>query len=188
MVMCRVLRVSRSGYYDWVGRPLPERAQDDERLLVLIRASHTASGGIYGALRVTADLRETGEGCGKNRVARLMRINGISGVTGYKIPRPVFGKPSILIPNRLQRQFTVSCPNEAWVTDITYIRTWQGWLYLAVVIDLFARKVVGWSMKPTLAKELVLDALLMSAQRPLNRPQNAAERCPSEWGQSIGDL
>lgn len=132
---------------------------------MLIRASHTASDGIYGALRVTADLRETGEGCGKNRVARLMRINGIRGVTGYKIPRPVFGKPSIMIPNRLQRQFTVSRPNEAWVTDITYIRTWQGWLYLAVVIDLFARKVVGWSMKPTLAKELVLDALLMSVWR-----------------------
>jgi len=165
MVMCRVLQVSRSGYYDWVGRPLSERARDNERLLVLIRASHTASGGIYGALRITADLRETGEDCGKNRVARLMRINGIRGVTGYKIPRPVFGKPSILIPNRLQRQFTVSRPNEAWVTDITYIRTWQGWLYLAVVIDLFARKVVGWSMKPTLAKELVLDALLMSVWR-----------------------
>jgi len=165
MVMCRVLKVSRSGYYDWVGRPLSERARDNERLLVLIRASHTASGGIYGALRITADLRETGEDCGKNRVARLMRINGIRGVTGYKIPRPVFGKPSILIPNRLQRQFTVSRPNEAWVTDITYIRTWQGWLYLAVVIDLFARKVVGWSMKPTLAKELVLDALLMSVWR-----------------------
>lgn len=165
MVMCRVLQVSRSGYYGWVDRPLSDRARDNERLLVLIRASHTASDGIYGALRVTADLRETGEGCGKNRVARLMRINGIRGVTGYKIPRPVFGKPSILIPNHLQRQFSVSRPDEAWVTDITYIRTWQGWLYLAVVIDLFARRVVGWSMKPTLAKELVLDALLMSVWR-----------------------
>ena len=89
MVMCRVLQVSRSGYYGWVDRPLSDRARDNERLLVLIRASHTASDGIYGALRVTADLRETGERCGKNRVARLMRINGIRGVTGYKIPRPV---------------------------------------------------------------------------------------------------
>ena len=165
MVMCRVLQVSRSGYYAWIDRPLSDRAQDNERLLVLIRASHAASGGIYGAPRVTADLREAGEHCSKNRVARLMRINDIRGVTGYKIPRPLFGKPSILMPNRLQRQFTVSRPNEAWVTDITYIRTWQGWLYLTVVIDLFARKVVGWSMKPTLAKELVLDALLMAIWR-----------------------
>jgi putative transposase len=165
MVMCRVLQVSRSGYYDWVGRPMSDRAKANERLIVLIRASHTAIGGIYGARRVTADLKEAGEGCGKNCVARLMRVNGISGVTGYKVPKPLFGKPSILMPNRLQRQFTVVRPNEAWVTDITYIRTWQEWLYLAVVIDLFARNVVGWSMKPTLAKELVLDALLMAVWR-----------------------
>jgi len=163
--MCRILKVSRSGYYDWVDRPLSNRARDDERLLVLIRASHTASGGIYGSPRVTADLRETGERCSKNRVARLMRLNEIRGITGYKTPRPLFAKPSLLMPNRLQRQFTVGRPDEAWVTDITYIRTWQGWLYLAVVIDLFARKVVGWSMKPTLAKEVVLDALLMAVWR-----------------------
>jgi len=163
--MCRILKVSRSGYYDWIDRPLSNRARDDERLLVLIRASHTASGGIYGSPRVTADLREAGERCSKNRVARLMRLKEIRGITGYKTPRPLFAKPSLLMPNRLQRQFTVSRPDEAWVTDITYIRTWQGWLYLAVVIDLFARKVVGWSMKPTLAKEVVLDALLMAVWR-----------------------
>ena len=165
MEMCRVLQVSRSGYYAWIDRPVSLTAQDNERLVVLIRASHTASGGIYGSPRVTADLRETGERCGKNRVARLMRIYDIRGVTGCKRPRPLFSRPSLLMPNRLQRQFTVSAPNQAWVTDITYIRTWQGWLYLAVVIDLFARKVVGWSMKPTLAKELVLDALLMAVWR-----------------------
>jgi putative transposase len=163
--MCRILNVSRSGYYDWVGRPLSNRARDDERLIVLIRASHTASGGIYGSPRVTADLREAGERCSKNCVARLMRLNEIRGITGFKRPKPSCGKPSLLMPNRLQRQFTVSRPDEAWVTDITYIRTWQGWLYLAVVIDLFARKVVGWSMKPTLAKEVVLDALLMAVWR-----------------------
>jgi putative transposase len=146
--MCRILQVSRSGYYDWIDRPLSNRARHDERLLVLIRASHTASGGIYGSPRVTADLREAGERCSKNRVARLMRLNEVRGITGYKRPRPLFAKPSLLMPNRLQRQFTVSRPDEVWVTDITYIRTWQGWLYLAVVIDLFARKVVGWSMQP----------------------------------------
>lgn len=94
-----------------------------------------------------------------------MRVNDIRGIMGFKRPRPLIGKPSLLMPNRLRRQFTVNRPDEAWVTDITYIRTWQGWLYLAVVIDLFARKVVGWSMKPTLAKELVLDALLMAVWR-----------------------
>jgi len=82
-----------------------------------------------------------------------------------KAPRAIAGRPSIIAPNRLQRQFTVERPDHAWVTDITYIRTWQGWLYLAVVIDLFARNVVGWSMKPTLAKELVVDALLMAVWR-----------------------
>ena len=101
----------------------------------------------------------------KNRVARLMRLNEIRGIKGFKRPRPLLGKPSLLMPNQLQRQFSVSHPDEAWVTDITYIRTRQGWLYLAVVIALFARKVVGWSMKPTLAKEVILDALLMAVWR-----------------------
>jgi putative transposase len=87
------------------------------------------------------------------------------GVGGYKAPRPVAGRPSIVAPNKLQRQFTVAGPDRVWVTDITYIRTWQGWLYLAVVLDLYARKVVGWSMKPTIAKELVVDALLMAVWR-----------------------
>jgi putative transposase len=94
-----------------------------------------------------------------------MCINGTGGVTGCKVPRPLFGKPSILMPNRIQRQLTVSRLYEAWVTDITYIRMWQGWLYLGVVMDLFTRKVVGWAMKPTLAKKLVFDALLMAVWR-----------------------
>jgi putative transposase len=83
----------------------------------------------------------------------------------YKTPRHIAGRPSLIAPNHLQRQFTVDAPNVAWVTDITYIRTWQGWLYLAVVVDLYARKVVGWSMKPTLSRELALNALLMAVWR-----------------------
>ena len=94
-----------------------------------------------------------------------MRVNKIRAVRGYKSPRRIAGRPSIIAPNRLNRQFTVDVPDRAWVTDITYLRTWQGWLYLAVVIDLFSRKVVGWSMKPSLARELVLDALLMALWR-----------------------
>ncbi len=163
--MCRVLRVSSSGFYDWFGRPLSNHALEDQRLLMLIRASYTASGGVYGARRVFLDLRELGETCGKHRVARIMRVNGIKAIHGYKIPRGPYGRPSIITPNKLQREFTVEQPDLAWVTDITYIRTWQGWLYLAVVMDLFARKVVGWSMKPTLARELVLDAILMAVWR-----------------------
>ena len=99
--------------------------------------------------QVFADLREAGESCGKHRLAGLMRTYKIKALRGYKAPRAIKGRPSIIAPNRLNRVFTVDTPNKAWVTDITYIRTWQGWLYLAVVLDLYARKVVGWSMKPT---------------------------------------
>lgn len=94
-----------------------------------------------------------------------MRVNKIRALRGYKAPRPVAGRPSLLSPNRLNREVTVDAPDRVWVTDITYIRTCQGWLCLAAVLDLYARKVVGWSMKPTLARELVLDALLMALWR-----------------------
>ena len=168
--MCRVLRVSRSGFYQWLHKPLSDRAIEDLRLLELIRASYAASGGVYGAPRVFLDLREAGERCGKHRVAKIMRINKIKAIRGYKAPRPIAGRPSIIAPNKLQREFTVERQDTVWVTDITYIRTWQGWLYLAVVVDLYSRKVVGWSMKPTLARELVLDALVMAVWR--RRPRN----------------
>jgi len=160
--MCRVLGVARSGFYAWVHRPLSEQALENRRLLELIRASWIASGGIYGSPRVVRDLREAGERVGENRVARLMKENKIRAIRGYKRPRHRAGKPAVLAPNRLKRQFTVARPDAAWVTDITYIRTWEGWLYLAIVIDLHSRMVVGWSMKATLARELVLDAVLMA--------------------------
>lgn len=168
--MCRVLRVARSGYYQWLHKPLSDRAIEDQRLLGLIRDSYVASGGVYGSPRIFLDLREVGEGCGKNRVARLMKINKIKALRGYKAPRAVAGRPSIIAPNKLQRDFCVDKADTAWVTDITYIRTWQGWLYLAVVVDLYSRMVVGWSMKPTLAREIVLDALVMAVWR--RRPKN----------------
>jgi putative transposase len=131
-------------------------------LLELIRASWFASGGIYGRPRVWGDLRESGVRCSKKRIARIMREHKIRAIRGYMRPRHRPGRPAALAPNRLQQQFTVSRPDEAWVTDITYLRTWQGWLYLAVVIDLHSRRVVGWSMKSSLHRELVLDALLMA--------------------------
>ena len=163
--MCRVLRVARSGFYQWLHQPVSARALADQRLVRLIRASYGASGGVYGSPRVFLDLREVGETCGKHRVARLMRVNKIRAVRGYKTPRRGSGCASVIAPNTLQRKFTVAQPNQVWVTDITYLRTWQGWMYLSVVLDLYARNIVGWSMKPTLARELVLDALLMAVCR-----------------------
>jgi putative transposase len=163
--MCRILGVAPSGYYDWLKQPVSNRGQEDARLLRLIRASFVASQGIYGAPRVFLDLREAGETCSKHRVARLMRVNNLRALHGYRTRRWAVGKPSVLIPNILQRQFTVTHPNKAWVTDITYIRTWQGWLYLAVVMDLFSRKIVGWSAGPTIRRELVLDAVMMAVRR-----------------------
>ena len=105
--MCRVLRVSRSGFYQWLHKPLSDRAIEDRRLLGLIRASYAASSGVYGAPRSFQDLREAGETCGKNRVARIMRINKIKALRGYKAPRAIAGWPSIIAPNRLQREFSV---------------------------------------------------------------------------------
>src|SRR5216684_1545424 len=163
--MCRILEVAVSGYYDWLKQPISNHAQEDARLLRLIRASFIASHGIYGAPRPLHDLREAGETCSKHRVARLMRENHLRALHGYRIRRWSVGKPSVLTPNLLQRRFTVTRPNTAWVTDITYIRTWQGWLYLAVVMDLFSRKIVGWAAGPTIHRELVLDAVLMAVRR-----------------------
>jgi putative transposase len=167
--MCRLLGVSHSGFYAWLLQPLSDRAIDDIRLLELIRASYAASSGVYGSPRVFLDLREAGETCGRNQIARIMRTNKIKALRGYKAPRVIHGRPSIITPNKLNRAFTVDHPDHAWVTDITYIRTWQGWLYLAVVVDLYSRKVVGWSMKPTLAREIVLDALMTAVWR--RKPQ-----------------
>lgn len=181
--MCRVLDVSRSGFYQWLHQPMSDRATEDLRLLALVRASYAANGGVYGSPRVFQDLREAGERCGKNRVARLMRTHKIKALRGYKAPRAIAGRPSIIASNKLQREFTVAQPDRIWATDITYIRTWQGWLYLAVVVDLYSRKVVGWSMKPTLARELVLDALVMAIWR--RRPK-ARVMIHSDQGSQYG--
>lgn len=164
-LMCRVLKVNRAGFYAWLHQPESERHKEDQRLLELIRNSYAGSHGVYGSRRVFGDLREAGETCGVHRVARIMRAHKIKAVRGYKAPRHIAGRPSLIAPNHVQRQFTVDAPNKVWVTDITYIRTWQGWLYLAAVVDLYSRKIVGWSMKPTLNRELALDALLMAVWR-----------------------
>ena len=134
-------------------------------LLVEIKQSYEDSHGIYGSPRIHHDLREIGLVCSENRVAKIMRNTKLQSIRGYRRPRFKSGKPAIAAPNRLQQQFTVDQPDIAWVTDITYIRTYEGWLYLAVVIDLYSRTVVGWSMKPTMATDIVLDALTMAVWR-----------------------
>ena len=169
--MCRVLKVHRSGYYAWKVKPQSNRALEDMALLVEIKQSYEDSHGIYGSPRIHYDLREAGLVCSENRVAKIMRNANLQSIRGYRKPRFKSGKPAIAAPNRLQQQFTVNQPDVAWVTDITYIRTYEGWLYLAVVIDLYSRTVVGWSMKSTMATDIVLDALTMAVWR--RKPKQA---------------
>ena len=164
-MMCRLFDVSRSGFYAWLRNPLSDRAREDQRLLGLIVAAYTASHGVNGAPRIFLDLREAGETCSKHRIAQIVRANHIKALHGYRVPRYARGAPPLLPPNTLQRGFTVQRPNQACVTDITYVRMWEGSLYLAVVMDLYSCRIVGWTTKPTLAQELVLDALLMAVRR-----------------------
>ena len=164
--LCRVLQVARAGFYQWLHKPVSAREYDNARLLGLIRDSYAASRGVYGARRVFADLREAGETCGKHRVAKLMKREGLRSQTGYQRRKGHYGGKSMqAAPNTLARQFKVPAPNISWVTDITYIRTQEGWLYLAVVLDLFSRQIVGWAMKSRMTADLAVDALLMAVWR-----------------------
>ena len=161
--MCRVLDVSRSGYYAWLTRPLSGRAREDGILVGAIRAVHKRSHGTYGSPRVHQALVKLKYRCGRHRVARLMRQVGLHGVPRARKRRttkPVAGRP--VAPDRLQRDFTADRPNQKWVADITYIPTREGWLYLAVVMDLFSRRIVGWSMEQRMTDELVIQALGMA--------------------------
>jgi len=131
--LCQTLKVHPSGYFAWLAEPKSVRAKEDQRLLGLIKHAWLESGGVYGYRKIHDDLREVGEFCGRHRVARLMRLEKLRSQTGY-LRRPGY---TVASPNRLERQFNVAEPNKVWVTDITYIRTYEGWLYLAVVLDLF---------------------------------------------------
>ena len=164
--MCRCLRLHPSGFYAWVKNPLSQRAQEDERQTKLIKDAWKESGNIYGYRKLHDDLCDLGETCCPNRVARLARLAGIHAQIGYKRrPGKYGGKPSVVVDNTLDRQFDVQTPNSVWVTDITYIKTHEGFSYLAVVIDLFSRRVVGWSMQNRQPTDLVLQALLMAVWR-----------------------
>ena len=165
--MCRLLAVSRSGFHEWRDRAPSARAIEDERLTVRIRSFHALSGRRYGSPRIWRDLREAGERIGENRVARLMRRAGLEALRRRK-RRPIDEgvRPECAIAgNVLDRQFAASAPNEKWVADFTYIDTAEGWLYLAVVLDLFSRRIVGWSMRAEMTAQLVMDALTMALWR-----------------------
>jgi transposase InsO family protein len=160
MKMCQTLKVSRSGYYSWRFRPESQRSKENRILLFHIRVVHDDSRQTYGSPRVTVELKESGLACGENRVARLMRNNGISAKRQRKFRVTTNSKHNYPVaPNLLNRQFEVSRPNAVWVSDITYIWTSNGWLYLAGVVDLHSRMVVGWSMGHRITEQLTLDAL-----------------------------
>ncbi|QRN23956.1 IS3 family transposase [Salmonella enterica subsp. enterica serovar Napoli] len=164
-LLCRVLDVHPSGFYAWLQQPHSQRHQADLRLTGQIKQFWLESGCVYGYRKIHLDLRDSGQQCGVNRVWRLMKRVGIKAQVGYRSPRARKGEASIVSPNRLQRQFNPDAPDERWVTDITYIRTHEGWLYLAVVVDLFSRKIIGWSMQSRMTKDIVLNALLMAVWR-----------------------
>jgi putative transposase len=169
--MCKMLRVHFSGFYAWCLHPESARAKENRRLLGHIKQSWLESGAVYGYRKIYEDLRELGEACGINRVNRLMRANGIRSQTGYaKRKWKRGGAPSVIAPNHLQREFDVTEPNKVWVTDITYLRTYEGFLYLTVVLDLFSRQVIGWSMSSRIDKDMVMNALLMAVWR--RQPQD----------------
>jgi len=171
-LMCRCLKISPSGYYAWRERPPSARAQDNQRLLKRIETLHSESDGVFGSPRMWAQLRYGGESCSLNRVARLMRQQGLRGIP----QRTRWRKKSVNqhpedVSNHLKRDFTAQAPNTKWVTDITYVRTAEHWLYLCVVLDLYSGIVVGWSMSHRQERQLVLQAVLMALwQREARTP------------------
>lgn len=164
--MCRVLEVSASAYYAWRGRPESRRAREDRRLLVEIKAIHQAKREVYGSPRIHAELKAQGLRHGEKRVARLMRAGGIRAKQKRKFKVTTDSRHCHPVaPNLLARDFAATAPNQKWAADITYIPTREGWLYLAAILDLYSRIVVGWSMSSRMTRTLVLDALEMAVGR-----------------------
>jgi len=161
--MCKLLNVSRSSYYAWLKRPESRRSRENKSLEDKIRVLHKTSHGIYGSPRIHRDLVDAGIRCGKNRVARIMREAGIRSRTKRKFKATTNSKHNLPVaPNLLNQDFTVEAQDCTWVGDITYIPTDEGWLYLAVLLDLFNREVVGWSASARITRQLAIDALQMA--------------------------
>lgn len=166
-VLCDVLGVSKSGFYAWQSRPISARTREDGELLAEIREVHRESKGTYGSPRIHAVLRGHGRRVGKSRIERLMHAYAIRGAVAPKRkPRTTDSNHCLPIaPNLLERNFSAAAPNTVWVADITYVHTDEGWLYLAGVMDLCTRKIVGWAMRETLHADIVIAAWLMAVQR-----------------------
>jgi len=170
-LMCRALNVSAAGYYDWLGRPQSVRTQHNRRLMVAIRACHARSQRNYGSPRITRDLREAGERCSENRVARLMRVHGVRAKRVKKWRATTQSRHALPVANNtLGRRFDVNAANQVWASDISYLWTDEGWMYLAVVLDLYSRAVIGFSMQAHLNAALATEALQMALWR--RKPQS----------------
>ena len=168
--LCRVLGVSRSGFHAWLVRPASPRTLADAALLERIGELHRASRRTYGSPRIYKDLRAEGVRVGRKRIERLMRQAGLSGTLSKRRGKTTVRVPGVRVANDLvKRDFSPPAPNQLWLADITYIRSWEGWLYLAVVVDCFSRRVVGWALEDNLRAELVVDALEQALQR--RRPE-----------------
>ena len=189
-LLCRVLQVSRQGFYASQGRPEPARRVVDRRLSVEIAAIHAASRRCYGSPRIHAELRARGQCTSRKRVARLMRASGLAARRRrhFRVPKPSTALATV--GNVLDRQFAAPAPNRRWVTDITYLTTVQGWLYLAVVLDLFSRRVVGWATSDRLGEGLALEALTMSLarRRPAGGLVHHSDRGPQYVSDQYGSV
>ena len=163
--LCEALGVSRSGFHAWLGRAPSARARSDEMLGARVRASFISSYRTYGARRVWHDVLAEGQPCGLHRIERLMRQQALKARPRRRGLPKDDGQRSVIAENVLDRQFSAEAPNQKWVADFTYIWTAEGWLYVAAVIDLFSRRVVGWSMSATMTAQLVTDALMMAIWR-----------------------
>lgn len=165
-VLCRVMAVARSGFYAWCQRPVSRRAQQNQSLLAQIQKYHRDSNGSYGSPRIHRDLWTQGLRISRHRVARLMRLHDIRGVCRRRVPsRGRMASPAVVAANVLQRDFAATQPNQKWAGDITYVATREGWLYLAVLVDLYSRRIVGWAMTERLTTDLTSTALTMALQQ-----------------------
>jgi putative transposase len=189
--MCRVLGVSRSGYYAWFSRGESPRVQRDRALQQRIQQVHLESRGVYGARKIHRELKAQGETCGRHKVARLMRAAGLKGCPKRRFRRLPDQAPSHPIaPNVLDQSFHADGPNERWASDITYIATRQGWLYLAVVMDLYSRRIIGWAMDRHTGRHLVIDAMTMALgyRHPAGSLLHHSDRGPQYTSDDFRDL
>lgn len=162
-LLCDVMQVSRSGYYSWRIREKSPRQQEYEKLIPVVQEAHRISKGTYGARRIAEEVEELGVSCGRTKAGTLMKLADVSAKQKKKFKVTTDSKHNLPVaPNLLNREFKVDAPDQVYVSDLTYIWTQEGWLYLAVVLDLFSRQVVGWSLNRRMTKQLVMDALRMA--------------------------